>query len=342
VYRLLDGEGGLLYVGKATSLKNRVNSYYRTRRGDDKRMELVSQVRDVDFTSTRTSLEAALLESDEIKRTAPPYNRALKDRGERVFFYAFDLLTARESAAPRYPRGPILHRSAVDILVTLSRLLDRPIAGDALATRWIQLLRLPTRRLADGAVADGVRRFLDLHGPLARPLRPTTLLGLGARLHRQRLGTRPEPEPDEPITDDIVAEKPMLGPETVLEAVEEVLVQTARFQRRARWLSMLADATVCWRPPREPRTARRALILAAGAVTRSVRLDGNDEPPCPPGAARTRRQRRHALDRATYDRLRVLTTELRRILSRKRPVEIVLSPSIHLASADIRRILDLV
>ncbi len=98
VYRFLSGGGEILYIGKAASLKTRVNSYFRKRRAEDKMLELVSQARDVDVTITGCAVEAALLEAEEIRRLAPAYNIALRDRGQEVWFSSRDMKsTASES-----------------------------------------------------------------------------------------------------------------------------------------------------------------------------------------------------------------------------------------------------
>ena len=69
VYRMLRISGDVLYVGKATSLHHRVNSYFRKQKGIHERtLEMLSQARDLSFVVTESPLEAALLEPDEIKR----------------------------------------------------------------------------------------------------------------------------------------------------------------------------------------------------------------------------------------------------------------------------------
>jgi DNA polymerase III epsilon subunit-like protein len=79
VYEMFSSSGRLLYVGKATSLRDRVNSYFRQRHTKRARMnELMTQVGDIRVTQTATALEAALLENDRIKDELPPYNAALK------------------------------------------------------------------------------------------------------------------------------------------------------------------------------------------------------------------------------------------------------------------------
>ena len=78
VYRLVGADERTLYVGKATSLKARVNQYFQTRKGlAEHKLELVSQVHDLQVRPTATPLEAALVEADRIKELDPPYNRAL-------------------------------------------------------------------------------------------------------------------------------------------------------------------------------------------------------------------------------------------------------------------------
>ena len=79
VYRMLDGEGRALYVGKARNLKVRVSSYFRASGLETKTMALVSRVRDVQVILTGSETEALLLEQSLIKQERPPYNVLLRD-----------------------------------------------------------------------------------------------------------------------------------------------------------------------------------------------------------------------------------------------------------------------
>src|SRR5258706_6398654 len=75
VYRFLRSNGDVLYVGKATSLKKRVSSHFTKQSGATERaLEMLTQVSEIAFTATSTALEAALLETQTIKRINPPYN----------------------------------------------------------------------------------------------------------------------------------------------------------------------------------------------------------------------------------------------------------------------------
>ena len=95
VYRMLRTSGDVLYIGKASSLHDRVNSYFRKQHGVDERMlEMLSQARAISFDVTPTPLEAALLETDEIKRHRPPYNLALTVDDRAIWFASSDLAAA--------------------------------------------------------------------------------------------------------------------------------------------------------------------------------------------------------------------------------------------------------
>jgi excinuclease ABC subunit C len=80
VYRWLDAEGRVLYVGKAADLRARVRSYLG-QRGDGRPLVhlLMRRAVDVDVVTTNTPEEALLLENTLIKQEKPPYNLRLKD-----------------------------------------------------------------------------------------------------------------------------------------------------------------------------------------------------------------------------------------------------------------------
>ncbi|WP_053405355.1 exonuclease domain-containing protein [Persicobacter sp. CCB-QB2] len=77
VYYFLDEQGQLLYIGKSINIHKRVLSHlYNTK--TKKAIQLKSQIVNIDFVSTGNELAALLLESHEIKKNKPPFNRALR------------------------------------------------------------------------------------------------------------------------------------------------------------------------------------------------------------------------------------------------------------------------
>ncbi len=79
VYLMKDAEGKIIYVGKATSLQNRVRSYFGTGPLSPKTQNMVARIADIDFVTVGSEQEALILEMNLIKRHHPPYNIRLKD-----------------------------------------------------------------------------------------------------------------------------------------------------------------------------------------------------------------------------------------------------------------------
>jgi excinuclease ABC subunit C len=80
VYHFIDGEGGILYVGKAKNLKNRLSSYFGERKDMlPKTRVMVKYAQSITFTIVKSEQDALLLECSLIKKHQPRYNVMLKD-----------------------------------------------------------------------------------------------------------------------------------------------------------------------------------------------------------------------------------------------------------------------
>ena len=79
VYRMLDSESRVLYVGKAKSLKKRVASYARLQGHSARISRMISETSSMMFLTTKTETEALLLEQNLIKQLKPKYNVLLRD-----------------------------------------------------------------------------------------------------------------------------------------------------------------------------------------------------------------------------------------------------------------------
>ena len=79
VYRMLDGRGDVLYVGKAKNVKKRIAAYARPTGLDTRIERMIASTRTIEFVITRTETEALLLEANLIKRLRPRFNVVLRD-----------------------------------------------------------------------------------------------------------------------------------------------------------------------------------------------------------------------------------------------------------------------
>ncbi len=79
VYRMLDAQARVLYVGKARNLKARVSNYARPTGHSSRIARMISETSQMMFLTTKTETEALLLEQNLIKQLKPRYNVLLRD-----------------------------------------------------------------------------------------------------------------------------------------------------------------------------------------------------------------------------------------------------------------------
>lgn len=82
IYKMIDSNGNIIYIGKSKCLKNRVNSYFTKNHTFEKIKKMVSLIDSIEYTVTDTHLEARLLECMLIKDVKPHFNSQMKhDQG---------------------------------------------------------------------------------------------------------------------------------------------------------------------------------------------------------------------------------------------------------------------
>lgn len=323
VYRFVRSNGDVLYVGKAASLKKRVAGHFRggaqqTERG----LEMLTQVHDIVFTETASILEAALLECDEIKAIDPPYNVQLRMHDRHAWFAARGLDDAAPAPDDLHSIGPLPSPRAVAALPALIAL----VAGEQ-ATPLLRAgaLAVPIAMAPDAELfAEGWRGF-EAELPCAAepaPARRIERASLALWLERRRAEIEQVAEESPPDVWDLAR---------VRRRLDRSLIQSGLLARRARWLCLLADASVAFRD--RGMDQARALVLSHGEVMarhdliRVAALGQLTVPRMSPRSAR-----RACFDAVRYDRLRVLATELQRVQSDGG--ELVVRFGSHLLSGD--------
>jgi excinuclease ABC subunit C len=133
VYQFYEGDGRILYVGKAKSLKKRVASYFNKDSGHSgKTAMLVRKVADIKVIVVETELDALLLENNLIKKHQPRYNIMLKDdktypwiciKNERFprIFYTRNIIKDGSLYFGPYASGKMMH-TILDLVRQLYKL----------------------------------------------------------------------------------------------------------------------------------------------------------------------------------------------------------------------------
>ncbi len=106
VYLYKDGQGKIIYVGKAKSLRSRVRSYFNEERlAEAKTGSLIAEARDIDFIEVDNNKEALALENNLIKQYKPRFNVLLRD--DKTYPYV-------KLTNERYPRVYVTRRILKD------------------------------------------------------------------------------------------------------------------------------------------------------------------------------------------------------------------------------------
>jgi DNA polymerase-3 subunit epsilon len=353
IYRMLRSNGDLLYIGKATSLKQRVNSYFRQKGPHaEHTLEMLSQAADLDVTLTGSALEAAVMESDEIKRYSPPYNIALQKGQRKLTFFTRNLQSCSNEPDKIHCLGPLPAGNTTDAMAAFgvwhANLQNMP--RNEVSELGYVILGVPQAYAPEpDCLAEGLELFGYnhlAHLPHSPPLR--TLAALGHRLWRERLAELAKAQTEDtqesveeaPADSEVeIDEAPSWTPEMVARGIEKFAMRSALLIRRARWLCLLSESSLAW----EARDAgdRRKIVLQFenGSVAHREELPDQASVPLSAGYAKRMADRQKIFDLTTYERLRVVTTELRRLVVDGRNLEIRLKPNATMSRRQLARIL---
>lgn len=240
IYRMKTKSGTILYVGKATSLRNRVNSYFRGKKGrDPKKLEMLTQVWDFDFIQTETVLEASLLENDEIKRLDPPYNISLKAKDRSLRFFSRDFNSANSAPSGLFPLGPFRPQGPLDQL----KILQNSLAEGSWRSPFYE--PIPLHLVEEGFHIFCQENHLNFQGQ--KNIRP--LLCLGMKLYRKQKGLALDPQVEVEAETGAEAEEDLdkdMTAQEVAEKYQRLCLRAAEALVRARRLTRLLNSVVEW------------------------------------------------------------------------------------------------
>jgi len=292
IYRMISQWGEVLYVGKATSLKSRVNSYFRGQKNrDPRKLEMLTQTWDLIVTPCNSPLESALLETDEIKRLNPRYNISLKTGHRMLVFFNHDFTSMNPVQDEEHSIGPFPNAMALDSVLKLAESLHQEAFNPLLFYEEMdpELLK------------KGFRTFCDRHD--FDPLQFTSvrsILAVGLWWHRQ--------ETEELVEEDLSVEEVLeeeieeteLTPEDIADKFERHFLRAGQTYARVRKLTALLNSDIDFQLAKTETTYH--LIIRNGQI--------KEKAESPRNSALLAWQ---SLGIETYDRMSVLQSELQKI-----------------------------
>ncbi len=356
VYRMLRAKNGdPLYIGKAKFLKQRVKSYFRQKAPHaEHTLEMLTQARELDFTTTGSSLEAAILESDEIKHHSPPYNIALRRRERELTFFAKDLCRHSAAVEKDFLVGPLPAGRFIQTVLSFGLWLAHGMQvndDDHLDLAHAVLGLSPEYAREIDCLRNGFVIFRENYYNRMEHSNQSALrflTTLGAQLWRRRIETvalaemvaENETENDAMDLDQNESEEEHVWtPEAVAHSIENMVLHSSHLIRCARWFCLLSESSLTWSSADDPDHFKRLVVFKNGSVHQRDNVKNGKKAPIPPGYTKSFRTRQKDLNLNTYDRLRVVTTELRRLLSQGRNVELRLNPGVTLRRLQIIKVL---
>ena len=175
-------DGAVMYVGKATSLKDRVRSYFsddviRTRGA--RIVKMVHEANSLRWKETQSVLEALLLEAEEIKKLQPPYNA--RDKDDKSFSY---VLTTNEE----YPRLRVVRGRNLEVKSELTAYKTRKVFGPFVSGSQLkEVLRIVRTLFPYRDTCTPLSGKACFHASLG--LCPGVCIGkMSAREYRMRIG----------------------------------------------------------------------------------------------------------------------------------------------------------
>lgn len=307
IYRMLNSEGKILYVGKATSLRSRVNSYFRgQKKRDPFKLEMLTQVVDVRVTVTPTPLHSALLETDEIKKWNPYYNIALKQNDRALVFFNRDFTSMNDQFDDLHFIGPFSSIAPLESMLILHQWLHSKES----------LIHPPEvifyEELDGQLLLDGYHLFCERH-QLSADLFTNfrSLLAQGLKWHRlQKNISNEEVEIDTELETEIETEVEAevdveLTAEDIADKFERHITRAGAAYLRSRRMARMLDADVSWT---DHQKSSGSLYLRDGIVSEEKTL------------VKISTWAGHGVE--TYDRLMVLLSELGKVKSKAGNVSI--------------------
>jgi len=345
--------GDLLYIGKAKSLKHRVNSYFRQREKHSEHiLDMLSQAKSLSYSVTKTALEAALKESDEIKVFDPPFNIALRLSNEGPVFSTRDLRLFRPKPDFQYSLGPLPSKKYIEPLSFLMDFLNGKLS--LITPEIIQKILATPEEYSPEPILflDGLKEFKKQKNDVLKiPATFPSLLKMGSFLWKEKLTEQAERRLQTEEEKNSLVLKPdppqkkkkntsiHWTPENLAKVLSHIIRIGSYQIRRSRWLCLLTESSLIWESRERGTDWKNLVVIQGGRPCFKDPIRSSQDPPPLTEQEKSFLEKQNNFDIFTYDRMRILCTEIRRILQEEREVRLNLGPKLSLNSAQLREVL---
>ena len=197
------------------------------------------------------------------------------------------------------------------------------------------------KRPNEACLQKGLDLFRSTHQDrLKHPSALRVVTSLGAHIWRQQAlksticESETKDNADAPL-DEVATKEREWTPADIAGSIESLLTHTAHMLRRARWFRLLLDSRLAWASSDDPDTLQHLLVFESGIVIDRKCMRPGCEMSKPRWRCKTRLKKHIKMDLSVYDRMRVVTTELRRLVCEGRTIELRPTPK---SPPDHRRI----
>ncbi|MBC7428678.1 MAG: GIY-YIG nuclease family protein [Bacteriovorax sp.] len=296
IYRMLNYKGEVLYVGKATSLKSRVNSYFRGQKNrDPRKLEMLTMTVDLRVTTCDTPLESALMETDEIKKLNPRYNISLKKGHRALAFFNRNFDSVNSTDDDEHTIGPFSGSLVFEAMIALNTWLKTSYKDGELPPEKFFFEELDPQM-----IKDGFTLFCERHNFIPKKFESMRAIVAQAILwQRQFELLEIEEDAEEDADNELPEIKVLLTPEDLADKFERHFTRIGRAYMRARKINRMLNSNVIYHIFED---SSYKLTVRNGAVSKTFESTPVDT---------LNTWKEHSIE--TYDRMTVLLTELERV-----------------------------
>ncbi|MFH1727590.1 MAG: GIY-YIG nuclease family protein [Pseudomonadota bacterium] len=305
IYKMFRSNGDLLYIGKAKSLKSRVKSYFqKSSKHAEHILEMLSQAKDIKIKLCKSEIEAAIIESDEIKEYSPPYNKALKENRRKIVFYDKQFQKYSERPSSTFNIGPFLMNESGLAFDSISSIFSCRINYE----KAYEIFGVENKYAPDMEMfKQGVKEFRKRNRYyIKKGISYRNFMEFSLHFFKDRLAKEDDDCDYDEDEDEQVIVGALWDVARVSSFIEGSISHLGLLLRRANWFLKLIDSLIEYEN-------ENIILIKAGRfefIESGEKVDLEDRP----NKRISKLNKMKCIDLKGYDRMRIITSELKSLL----------------------------